>query len=631
MLVPGGRRRRALASAIVARRALRGARPAARRRIGACAPPSAARPSGSCCCWSPARSTPSRSTSRARRSRCSALGAAGWIAAGAWGSQIERELGSRSVLEEQPLAVVITARSGTLPLPPGWIDEPLLPDPVRFQAGPALHARARRDRASGAAAAAGSRRRRSCCATRSGSPSRSCAATHEDEILVLPRTYPVNVTAAGGEATPAHARAALIAAAETEIDGLRPFREGTPASRIHWPVGRARPRDDGAQADLGVRLAPARRARPARAGVAGRARRRGPRRRLAAAALRRAARAARCCCPGDRRAVVDRARPARPGRRRTCAWRCSTTRTGPALTAAQNRRGLVVFVSARPRRPPAARARPHARRLPDRRPRRAARPPRRARGRRLPGLRGRADRRGGRGGRRRGRRVSAAAPRALGPRRPAAEPTLAAPGGAGAGVPRPLRLRRAAVDADARARRRRSARATRCSPPAPRSAACCSPGGCRPRARTPAAIAVAIAAFALALLGGGVADEQLLPGRWGELAAGIGRGISALPGARVPYRGLDEWTRLVICLGGTTLAVLAALARVLAAPPRARAAPRRARAADDALRRPGRRARPLLASSSRGALLAAARRRLPAPRAAADHRRRRGRAASPSR
>ena len=57
---------------------------------------------------------------------------------------------------------------------------------------------------------------------------------------------------------------------------------------------------------------------------------------------------------------------------------------------------------------------------------------------------------------------------------------------------------------------------------------------------------VALAALALALLAGGVADEQLLPGRWGELAAGIGRGISALPGARVPYRGLDEWTRLVI-------------------------------------------------------------------------------------
>ena len=79
------------------------------------------------------------------------------------------------------------------------------------------------------------------------------------------------------------------------------------------------------------------------------------------------------------------------------------------------------------------------------------------------------------------------------------------------------------------------------------------------RARIPAAVLVAVAAFALALLGGGAADEQLMPDRWGELASTISRGISALPGARVPYRGLDESTRLVIGLGGTVLAVAAAL------------------------------------------------------------------------
>jgi transglutaminase-like putative cysteine protease len=79
------------------------------------------------------------------------------------------------------------------------------------------------------------------------------------------------------------------------------------------------------------------------------------------------------------------------------------------------------------------------------------------------------------------------------------------------------------------------------------------------RARTPAAILVALAAFALALLAGGVADEMLLPANWGELAAQVGRGLSTLPGARVPYRGLDESTRLVIALGGTVLSVVAAL------------------------------------------------------------------------
>jgi MYXO-CTERM domain-containing protein len=79
------------------------------------------------------------------------------------------------------------------------------------------------------------------------------------------------------------------------------------------------------------------------------------------------------------------------------------------------------------------------------------------------------------------------------------------------------------------------------------------------RRRTVAASAVGVVAFALALLGGGVADELLRPDGWGELSAGISRGIQALPGVRVPYRGLDHWTRVVIELGGTVLVVVAAL------------------------------------------------------------------------
>jgi protein-glutamine gamma-glutamyltransferase len=85
-------------------------------------------------------------------------------------------------------------------------------------------------------------------------------------------------------------------------------------------------------------------------------------------------------------------------------------------------------------------------------------------------------------------------------------------------------------------------------------------GRLRGRARTLAAALVAAGSLALALLGGGVADELLRPDHWSELASGIGRGISSLPGARVPYRGLDEWTRIVLGAGGTVLAVAAALA-----------------------------------------------------------------------
>ena len=74
-----------------------------------------------------------------------------------------------------------------------------------------------------------------------------------------------------------------------------------------------------------------------------------------------------------------------------------------------------------------------------------------------------------------------------------------------------------------------------------------------------AAALIAVAAVALALAAGGVADEDLRPDRWGELLAGVGRGIEALPGVRVPYRGLDESVRMVIGAGGTLLAVVAAL------------------------------------------------------------------------
>ena len=81
----------------------------------------------------------------------------------------------------------------------------------------------------------------------------------------------------------------------------------------------------------------------------------------------------------------------------------------------------------------------------------------------------------------------------------------------------------------------------------------------RPVARAVASVAVAAAVLALAFLAAGLADELLRPDRWGTLAAGIGRGLSALPGVRVPYRGIDEWTRLVITLGGTVLVALAAL------------------------------------------------------------------------
>src|SRR4051795_13168965 len=162
-------------------------------------------------------------------------GALAWIGIGGRGATGRREISARSVLEDQALQVRIHARAGRLPLPPGWIDEPLLPDPVRLPAG-------RREARVRIEVTFGRRGRRrlppAALVLRDpfGLAQRIIPGPGTDEVLVLPRLSPVTLTAGGGDATPAHARASLLAAAETEVDGLRPWREGSPASRIHWPA-----------------------------------------------------------------------------------------------------------------------------------------------------------------------------------------------------------------------------------------------------------------------------------------------------------------------------------------------------------------------------------------------------------
>jgi transglutaminase-like putative cysteine protease len=79
------------------------------------------------------------------------------------------------------------------------------------------------------------------------------------------------------------------------------------------------------------------------------------------------------------------------------------------------------------------------------------------------------------------------------------------------------------------------------------------------RARTLGALAAIVPIAALMLLAGRVADELVLPTGWTELAEGIARAIEDLPGIRVPYRGLDEWVRTAIPLGGSALVALAAI------------------------------------------------------------------------
>ena len=161
-----------------------------------------------------------------------------------------------------------------------------------------------------------------------------------------PARLPGHRDARAGRTASTRTRApSLTAAAETEIDGLRPHREGAPASRIHWP---ALARGAGlmerkliSEADSRplVVLDPRAPESPEALDAAVRA---------AASLTVHFAKRGGCglLLPGDRRAHVIE--------RDLLAWPQSHVRlalvdehTGPALMAAQNRRGLIAYVAAR--------------------------------------------------------------------------------------------------------------------------------------------------------------------------------------------------------------------------------------------------------------------------------------------
>jgi len=85
------------------------------------------------------------------------------------------------------------------------------------------------------------------------------------------------------------------------------------------------------------------------------------------------------------------------------------------------------------------------------------------------------------------------------------------------------------------------------------------------RRRPPARIRIAATLLAAAVLllvalaASGVPGRLFGPRGWDDLAAGIAQGLGAVSTVRTPYDGLDEWTRIVLVLGGCALAGLAAL------------------------------------------------------------------------
>ncbi len=167
-----------------------------------------------------------------------------WISVTASAASVERRLHSGRVVEDEPLAATVEIRRGPWGLPGAELLDPLAGRPVPLRGALSLIRGGRT--ASVRVVARFSRRGR----RRVEPPSliardglelarvvRQSAAPAE-EVLVLPRTESIRWIGSdlGGRVQSSAGGALSEPPAAAELDGLRPYRRGTPASRINWPA-----------------------------------------------------------------------------------------------------------------------------------------------------------------------------------------------------------------------------------------------------------------------------------------------------------------------------------------------------------------------------------------------------------
>jgi uncharacterized protein (DUF58 family) len=173
-----------------------------------------------------------------------AVGSTAWVLLAAKGARIERQAGPHTVIEEEPYPLRIEVNSGLLVPPGGELIEPLLGWPVsvagrwsrRVRINVRFSRRGRRILEPGRLVIRDPLRLFS----------RELVDKGGEEVLVLPRIEPVTAPGGGGAGAGEQGGRGIdpgvmgrrldASIAELEIDGLRPYREGAPASRIHWPT-----------------------------------------------------------------------------------------------------------------------------------------------------------------------------------------------------------------------------------------------------------------------------------------------------------------------------------------------------------------------------------------------------------
>jgi uncharacterized protein (DUF58 family) len=173
-------------------------------------------------------------------------GSLAWVRLAVQGTRIERERGPATVVEGELYPLRIRIRRGTVP-PRGELADPLLESPLRVH--PFVRERVRQVSVPVRFARRGRRRldpARLIVRDPLGLRSQEVRSRDGGEVLVLPRIEPVLAATDGGGAASGGMPEELGEGAggsgldprpiDFEVDGLRPYRQGSPASRIHWPA-----------------------------------------------------------------------------------------------------------------------------------------------------------------------------------------------------------------------------------------------------------------------------------------------------------------------------------------------------------------------------------------------------------
>ena len=169
-----------------------------------------------------------------------------WVWGSARGARVRRVLAAERVVEDEPLEATLEIRRGVLGL--GWsrfqVVDPFTGSRLAL-AGPQSPPREGR-RVAMRVAARFERRGEHVLAPPSlvaGDPLElarvhTAGAGATQTLLVLPRTEPVRWLGAerGRRLDRSEGDTSAEAMAATDLEGLRPYRPGTPASRIHWPA-----------------------------------------------------------------------------------------------------------------------------------------------------------------------------------------------------------------------------------------------------------------------------------------------------------------------------------------------------------------------------------------------------------